>query len=136
MKLAAPEWLSQLSIQLQLRSPSHSPASDAVLTAQNLDPASESLSPSLSVPPPLKLSKLKKNVKKKFFLSGKAKGNRRDMSEIKLKMLSTILLASFFLTNQLLVNSLGLSLWMFTLQDSVSDPSLESYIRVPCFICL
>ena len=44
-----------------------SPASGSVPTARSLDPASESVSPSLSAPPPLALylSKINKNVKKK-----------------------------------------------------------------------
>ena len=55
-----PGWLSQLSVRLQLRSPSLqfvslSPAPGSVLTAQSLDPALDAVSPSLSAPPPLML---------------------------------------------------------------------------------
>ena len=54
----APGWLSRFSVRLRLRSrsrrsrfPSSSPASDSVLTAQSLEPVSDSVSPSLSAPP-------------------------------------------------------------------------------------
>ena len=40
---------------------SSSPASGSVLTAQSLEPASDSVSPSLSAPPPLSLSLSKMN---------------------------------------------------------------------------
>ena len=54
-----------------LWSVSSSPASGSVLTAQSLEPASDSVSPSLSAPPPLmltvSLSLSKINIKKKFF---------------------------------------------------------------------
>ena len=51
-----------------------SPASGSVLTAQNLEPASDSVTPSLSAPPLLmlmlclclSLSKINKHLKKKF----------------------------------------------------------------------
>ena len=43
-----------------------SPTSGSVLTAQSLEPASNSVSPSLSAPPPLMLS-LKNKHQKKFF---------------------------------------------------------------------
>ena len=43
-----------------------SPASGSVLTAQGLDPASESVSPSLSAPPPLMLCVSLKNKFKKI----------------------------------------------------------------------
>ena len=48
-----------------------SPASGSVLTAQNLEPASDSVSPSLSDPPPihalsLSVSKINKRLKKCF----------------------------------------------------------------------
>ena len=48
---------------------SSSPASGSVLIAQSLEPASDSVSPSLSAPPLLMLclSLLKINIKKKFF---------------------------------------------------------------------
>ena len=53
---------------------SSSPASGSVLTARSLEPASDSVSPSLSAPSPLVLclsiSKLNK-CKKKFFLKEK-----------------------------------------------------------------
>ena len=53
--LSAHGWLSRLSIRLWLRSWSHSllsssPTSGSVLTAQSLEPALDSVSPSLSVP--------------------------------------------------------------------------------------
>ena len=41
-----------------------SPTSGSVLTAQSLEPASDSLSPSLSAPPPLMLCLSKINIKK------------------------------------------------------------------------
>ena len=61
-KSEAPGWLSGLSKHLtwaqvvisQLMS--SSPASGSVLTARSLEPASDSVSPSLSVPPLLSLS--------------------------------------------------------------------------------
>ena len=47
---------------------SSSPALGSVLTAQSLEPALDSVSPSLAAPPPLtfcfSLSKIKKNIKK------------------------------------------------------------------------
>ena len=49
-----------------------SPALGSVLTAQSLEPASDSVSPSLSAPPPLMLarslalSKINKHLKKNF----------------------------------------------------------------------
>ena len=47
---------------------SSSPTSGSVLTARSLEPASDSVSPSLSVPPPLalclSLSKINKDLKK------------------------------------------------------------------------
>ena len=52
------------------QSMSSSPASGSVLTAQSLEPASDSVSPSLSAPPPfmlcLSVSKINKNIKKKI----------------------------------------------------------------------
>ena len=54
-------WVAQSVKHLTLtqvmisRSVSSSPASGSVLTAQSLEPASDSLSPSLSAPPPLML---------------------------------------------------------------------------------
>ena len=45
-----------------------SPASGSVLTAQSLEPASDSVSPSLSAPPPLVLCLSKINKCKKIFL--------------------------------------------------------------------
>ena len=81
--LQVPGWLSRLSVGLQLRSWSHgscsSPASSSVLTAQNLEPASDSVSPSLSAPPLLmlclsvclslsKINKHLKNVNKRSLL--------------------------------------------------------------------
>ena len=52
---------------------SSSPASDSVLTAQSLEPASDPVSPSLSGPPPLvlclSLSKIKKNIFFNFFFN-------------------------------------------------------------------
>ena len=70
----APGWLSRLSIRLQLRSwsqfVSSSPALGSVWTAQSLEPASDSVSSSLSAPPPLTLclSLLQKeiNINKKL----------------------------------------------------------------------
>ena len=53
-----PRWLSRLSIRLQLtisQFMGSSPASGSVPTAQSLEPASDSVSPSLSAPPPLML---------------------------------------------------------------------------------
>ena len=47
------------------RSVSSSPTSGSVLTARGLEPTSDSVSPSLSAPPPLALSPSKINVKKK-----------------------------------------------------------------------
>ena len=58
----APGWLSGLSIQLLISTQDTilefvglSPSSGSVLTAQSLEPALDSVSPSLSVPPPLML---------------------------------------------------------------------------------
>ena len=45
---------------------SSSPASGSVLIAGSLEPASDSVSPSLSAPPPLVLGLSKMNVKKKI----------------------------------------------------------------------
>ena len=61
--IGTPGWLSQLSVQLWLRSQfvGSSPASGSVLTAQSLEPASDSVSPSFSAPPPLALSLSKIN---------------------------------------------------------------------------
>ena len=54
--LGVPRWLSRLSVRLRLRwLVSLSPASGSVLTAQSLEPASDSVSPSPSVPPLLML---------------------------------------------------------------------------------
>ena len=51
---------------------SSSPASGSVLTAQSLEPASDSVSPSLSVPPQLVLFVSQKiNVKKMFLNKNK-----------------------------------------------------------------
>ena len=74
----APGWLSPLSVQLLKsaqvmisRFVSSRPTWGSVLTAQSLDPASDSLSPSLSAPPlltvslSLKINKLKKKDVKK-----------------------------------------------------------------------
>ena len=61
LSLRAPGWLSWLSIRLQHRSwsptqfVSSSPALGSVLTAQSLEPASDSASSSLSALPPLML---------------------------------------------------------------------------------
>ena len=79
LTVGAPVWLSWLSDQLWLRSwsqgfMSSSPASGSVLTAQSLEPASDSVSPPLSAPPRIALSlslslskinikQLKKNLK-------------------------------------------------------------------------
>ena len=51
---------------------SSSPSSGSVLTAQSLESASDSVSPSLSAPPVLTLSvsKINETLKKKFFLMG------------------------------------------------------------------
>ena len=46
------------------RSLSSSPATGSGLTAQSLEPASDSVSPSLSAPPPLSLPLSKINIKK------------------------------------------------------------------------
>ena len=56
----APGWLSRLGVQLQLQimispSMSSSPTSGSGLTAQGLEPASDSVSPSFSAPPLLAL---------------------------------------------------------------------------------
>ena len=63
-----------MGVRLRLRSRPHgsmssSPTSGSVLKAQSLEPASESVSPSLSAPPPLmlSLSPSKINIKKIFF---------------------------------------------------------------------
>ena len=54
------------------RSVSSSPMSGSVLTAQSLEPASVSMSPSLSAPPPLMLALyLSQTSKKNFFKSAK-----------------------------------------------------------------
>ena len=68
-------WVAQLVKQLTLaqvmisRFVGSSPASGSMLTAQNLEPASDSVSPSLSACPPLVLSlsvsKINKTLKKK-----------------------------------------------------------------------
>ena len=51
-----------------------SPTYGSVLTAQNLEPASHSVSPTLSAPPPLMLcvclSNMNKHLKKIFFKAG------------------------------------------------------------------
>ena len=56
----APGWLNRLNVQLRLRSWSHglwvwAPHLGSVLTARSLEPASDSVSPSLSAPPLLTL---------------------------------------------------------------------------------
>ena len=62
--------LAQVTIS---RSVSSSPASGSVLTARGLEPAWDSVSPSLSAPPPptlclsFSLSKINKHLKKCFF---------------------------------------------------------------------
>ena len=64
-------WVAQLvkhltSVQVMiLQSVSSSPALGSVLTTQSLEPASDSVSPSLSVPPLLTLSKTNKHLKNK-----------------------------------------------------------------------
>ena len=54
-----PGWLSQLSVDFSsghdLMACEFEPCVPAVLTAQSLEPASDSVSPSLSAPPPLTL---------------------------------------------------------------------------------
>ena len=63
-RFGEPGWLSQLSVQLLMsaqvvisRSMSSSPMSGPVLIARSLEPASDSVSPSLSVPPSLMLDR-------------------------------------------------------------------------------
>ena len=54
----APGWLSWLNVRLRVMISQFmvsSPASGSVPTAQSLEPASHSVSPSLSAPPPLTL---------------------------------------------------------------------------------
>ena len=55
MRVGAPGWLSQLNINFSsghdLRFRSLSPVIGCVLTAQSLEPASDAVSPFLSVPP-------------------------------------------------------------------------------------
>ena len=53
---------------------SSNPASGSVLTAQSLEPASDSVSPSLSAPPLLALSLSKINIFKIFFLKKGTRG--------------------------------------------------------------
>ena len=73
-KIRAPGWLSRLSVRLRLRSRSQGswarPASGSVLTAQSLEPASDSVCPSLSAPSLLllclALSKINKYFEKIF----------------------------------------------------------------------
>ena len=70
VRRGAPGWLSRLSVQLWLKVSqfmNSSPTSDSVLTAQSLEPASDSVSPSLSAPPPFELclSLKNKNIKTK-----------------------------------------------------------------------
>ena len=55
-KMGGLGWLNWLNVQLQLRFVGLSPASGSVLTAQSPEPASDSVSPSLSAPPLLTLS--------------------------------------------------------------------------------
>ena len=60
VSIGAPGWLSQLCVRLQLRFMiswfvSLSPTSGSVLTAQSLEPASDSMSPSPSASPLLAL---------------------------------------------------------------------------------
>ena len=75
----APGWLSRLSVRLRLRSRSRGhdlavrefePCVASGLMAQSLEPASDSVSPSLSAPPPfmlcLSLSQKSINVEKKI----------------------------------------------------------------------
>ena len=86
----APGWLSQLSVHLWLMmtsaqvvisgfmssSPSSptSPASGSVLTAQSLEPPSDSLSPSLCPSSVCTLSQKQMNTKKKFFIKKSVTG--------------------------------------------------------------
>ena len=67
------QWVKQLTLaQVTIsRFTGSSPASGSVLTARSLEPAGNSVSPSLSAPPlltlSLSLSLTKINIKKKFF---------------------------------------------------------------------
>ena len=69
-RTGAPVWLSQIGIQLPVqvvisRFMGASPASGSVLMAQSLEPASDSVSPCLSAPPPLPLGLSQKQMLKK-----------------------------------------------------------------------
>ena len=66
--------LAQLKIS---RFGSSSPASGSVPTAQSLEPASDSVSPSLSAPPPLMpcLSEINKNEKKSISIISNSSEN-------------------------------------------------------------
>ena len=84
------KWLTSAQVMI-LRSVSSSPASGSVLTAQSLEPVSDSVSPSLSAPPPfmlcLSLSQKQINVKKIkkikcLFIFEKESMNRRGAAEI------------------------------------------------------
>ena len=63
---------------------SSSPTSDSVMTAQSLEPASDSVSPSVSAPPPLalclSLSQINKIIKEKKNHSLKKKKKRNSNS--------------------------------------------------------
>ena len=65
---SAVKWPTLAQVMI-LQFVSSSPTSGSVLTAQSLEPASDSVSPSLSAPPllALSLSKINKHIKKKFF---------------------------------------------------------------------
>ena len=72
IRILGDTWVAQsgkcptLALVIILRSVSSSAASGSVLTARSLEPASDSVSLSLSAPPPFNLHLSKINIKKKL----------------------------------------------------------------------
>ena len=72
MHVGAPGWLSRLGVRLRLGSRSHGSwvraPRQALLTTQSLEPASDSVPPSLSERVGLSVLKINQNIKKKFIM--------------------------------------------------------------------